>query len=203
MDATGRATTQFRGAAGVEDCTAVIQATAGEATSRTEVTVNAAAARPVRIDGVTAVAAVLIASFAIDRIVRGWLFLLSFWGAWSRFAPAPDDPLATHAGLKRQRLAYFVFAGALGVVALAWYGRIRLLAALGFPGVDATLDTLVTGLLLVGGAERTGELLKGLGGGGDAAAGAPPPIEITGTLVLNDGARKGEARLTSSDIAGV
>jgi hypothetical protein len=208
MDATGRAWVTFNGSANVQDCVAVIAATAGEDTSTTRVTVGARPAAPVRLDGVTAVAVVLIASFAIDRIASGVLFLLSFWRRWSRVVHDPSDPGATHAGRKNHRLAYFVVAALLGLVALGWYGGVRLLAALGFGGVDPVLDTIVTGLLLVGGAERTGALLKDVGGGGIAASPATPPqpIEITGTLVLDEGGHTREARLASRerhDIAGV
>jgi hypothetical protein len=204
MDAAGRATARYTGAAGVADCAAVIQAAFGGESSTTDVTVGAATAA-VRLDGVTAIAAVVIASFAIDRIVRGALFLLSFWRRWDLAVQDPDDPASTHGGRKNFRLAYFVLAGALGLVALGWYGGVRILSALGFQSVDPVLDTVVTGLLLVGGAERTGALLQGLGGGGLAAASSTPsqPIEITGTLVLNDSGRRAEADVSSRHIAGV
>lgn len=207
MDAVGRATVTYRGATGVEDCAAVIQATLNGEASITGVTVSPVRAPSVRIDGISAIAVVLIASFAIDRIVRGLLFLLSFWRRWNAVFHDPDDPASTHAGRKNYRLMYFVLAGALGLVALGWYGKVRILTALGFQGVDPILDTVITGLLLVGGAERTGAVLKGLGAGGDlspATSSAPPqPIEITGTLVLDDSARKMEARVSSRDVAGV
>ena len=206
LDAAGRATVTFRGATGVEDCTAVIQATVGGESSTTQVTVARPASPAVRIDGVSAIAVVVIASFAIDRIVRGFLFLLSFWGRWANVFHDPDDPASTHAGRKTYRLMYFLLAGVLGLIALGWYGKVRILTALGFQGVDPILDTVITGLLLVGGAERTGALLKGVGAGGLASAAPSPPaqpIEITGTLVLDDSARKMETRGPSSSAAGV
>ncbi len=44
---------------------------------------------PVRLEGITAIAALLIASFAIDRIVAGTLFLLSFSDGWNKRFPEP------------------------------------------------------------------------------------------------------------------
>lgn len=44
-----------------------------------------------KIDGISAIAVILIASFAIDRIVTGFLFVLSFWPRWAAFAPEPVE----------------------------------------------------------------------------------------------------------------
>jgi hypothetical protein len=45
------------------------------------------------IDGITALAVIGIASFGIDRMVRGTLFLLSFSPTWRRFFPTPESIL--------------------------------------------------------------------------------------------------------------
>lgn len=86
-----------------------------------------------RLDGVTAIALVVIASFAIDRIVSGSLFLLSYSKAWSRRFPEPSsvEDEATRVRVeKTQKLVYFALAGFLGMVVLAGAGNVRILSAL-------------------------------------------------------------------------
>jgi hypothetical protein len=46
-----------------------------------------------KIDGVSAVALVLIVSFAVDRIVTAILFLLSYNAQWNRRFPIPASRL--------------------------------------------------------------------------------------------------------------
>jgi hypothetical protein len=128
-----------------------------------------------QLDGVTIITLILIASFAIDRIVTAILFLLSFAGL------APDA--ATE---KKYKLMYFVLAGGFGIGVLAIWGQIRVLKLLGLTA-DPWLDTFLTGIVLVGGADRIASLIK-LPGGGDPKP-APQPIEITGKLVLEDTAK--------------
>jgi len=137
-----------------------------------------------KIDGVTAIAIIVIASFSIDWIFTTGLFLLSGWPAFSRFFPDPtllQDARARSEAERRRKLLYFVVAFVLGV-ALAVFGGVRLLAAVGFQ-TTVTLDVFVTGLILAGGSDRIAEILK--------AAGLPSavkeparPIEITGRLIL-------------------
>jgi hypothetical protein len=144
----------------------------------------------VRIDGITALAAILIASFVIERLSNGILFLCSLSPWCSRRLPDPDTveegPQRT-AAAKKRKLVYFGLSALLGVVIIAWYGSVRLLQAIGFPGAPPVLDILFTGLLLTAGSDRVAALVKmpeGLGSGKKA----DQPIQITGTLVLKDGA---------------
>ena len=140
-----------------------------------------------KVDGVTAVAVVLIASFAIDRIVTGILFLLGFLGAWKRRFPDPslqEDPAARADAEKRQKLLYFCLAGLLSIPLLAGLGKVRILAAVGFQ-TDPIFDIIVTGLILMGGSDRVAELLKMHGGGVEKSE--PRPITINGKLVLEGG----------------
>lgn len=139
-----------------------------------------------KIDGVSAIAVVLIASFAVDRIVTAILFLLSYSGAWKRKFPdpalEPEGELRSTAA-KNLKLAYFCIAAALAIPLIAGIGKIRILAALGFP-TNQYLDIVVTGLILVGGSDRVAEMLK-LGSPGEPKS-EPKPISITGKLVLED-----------------
>jgi hypothetical protein len=143
-----------------------------------------------RLDGITIIAIVLVGSFAIDRIVTGLLFLLSFSDRWTHRFPNPDlltDPAAQLKARNMQKLLYFGVAGALAIPLLAGYGKVRILAALGFP-TDYLLDTVVTGLILMGGSDRVAELLKMPGAPGVERV-EPKPITIQGSLVLEDKGR--------------
>lgn len=175
----------------VENCRATIRATLEGTTATASVRVNPPPVLVTKLDGLSIIALILVASFAIDRIVRGLLFVLSYVPRWVRLVPDPNDPDTPFARRRHFQLAYFCLAAFLGIIVLAWYGGVRVLAAMGFAGVHPVLDTLITGLILVAGAERTESLLRTLGAEGPAA---PPeqdttPIQIIGTLVL-DGDRQ-------------
>ena len=139
-----------------------------------------------KIDGVSAVAAVLIASFAVDRIVTAILFLLSYSPAWKRKFPAPaakPEGEQRDQAAKNLKLAYFCLCAALAIPVIAGVGKIRILAALGFP-TNQYIDILVTGLVLVGGSDRVADMLK-LGSPGEGK-GEAKPIAIKGEITLTD-----------------
>lgn len=144
-----------------------------------------------KIDGVSAIAVVLILSFAINRIALGLLFLLSFVKPWARFLPDPvteaNEELRIKAEKKR-KLSYFILASILSMGVFAGYGTVRILAVSGFPSINPILDVILTGLILVAGSDRIGELLKTPATAGavltTAEAPTTRPIEITGTLTL-------------------
>ena len=139
---------------------------------------------------------ILIASFAIDRIVTGIFYVLSY-SPELRTILDPDsisDPGARASAAKLYRLVYSVCAGYLGIVIVASEMGIRLSKISGIP-VDLpggpvmgnVLDVVVTGLLLVGGADRLAEALKLFGG--DAKP-AKAPLEITGKVIFEQSAPK-------------
>jgi hypothetical protein len=135
--------------------------------------------------GVNAIALILIAAFATDRVVSAILFLLSYIGAWRHRFPDPEivKPEARNAAEKKQKVIYFVFAGAVGIL-LAYFAQVRVLMSLGVPA-GTPLDVILTGLILAGGSDQVADILKMAGGrpGGEKAA-ASSPIEIKGTLTL-------------------
>ena len=142
-----------------------------------------------KLDGVTAIALILIASFAIDRIVTAALFLLSFVIPWLD-PGSVESPGARARAEKLYKLVYVTIAGVLAVGVVAQYGGVRLLSALGMAS-DPLLDTFLTGIVLVGGSDRIAALLK-LPGAPDAERAAPPPIQITGKLTLEEGTKVGD-----------
>ncbi|HWO00913.1 MAG TPA: hypothetical protein VNS63_16760 [Blastocatellia bacterium] len=140
-----------------------------------------------KIDGVTALALVLIASFAIDRIVTAILFLASFAGFVAD--PGSLEPGTANARAhKIYKLVYFVLAGILGVVVLAYFGNVRILRAMGLQDPHPVVDTIVTGLLLMGGAERLSGFIQTSGSAVEKPE--PKPIQITGKLIIEDAAAR-------------
>ncbi len=137
------------------------------------------------MDGVTAIAVIAIASFGIDRIVRGVLFCLRFLPPIAKFLPETstiEDPNLRVRAERRFQMSYYVLAGILGGVVLAYYGGVRIFDALNFE-TNVILDCVMTGLILIAGADRMSVFLKMAGGPG-AEDSEPRPIEITGRLIL-------------------
>src|SRR5260370_17540496 len=140
---------------------------------------------PVRLEGITAIAALLIASFAIDRVVAGILFMLSFSDGWNQRFPEPilvkEEDLRYKAD-KKLKLVRTILAAIIALPVLAFYGDVRILAAVGFETVNPILDQVLTGFILIGGADRIGEVLKWSGVQARPQAGKSSfqPIEITG-----------------------
>jgi hypothetical protein len=143
-----------------------------------------------KIDGVTALAAILIASFAIERIASGILFLLRLIPALNRFSPDPaaeaEGPDRLRAD-RRHKLLYYSIAGLLGLIVVAWYGNVQILKAIGFTEVPPTLDLIFTGLLLTAGSDRVAALIKMPEAlGAKKQAEQQQPVQISGKLVLED-----------------
>lgn len=138
-----------------------------------------------RHDGISVTAMMALAAFAVERVTTGILFLLSFWGLWRAEYPDPErltDPEDIARAKRKNKLAYFVLAGALVFVVVKWSPEIRILQALDLH-TSTVLDIALTCLVLVAGSDRLGEFLKGEGGGG-AAEKASKPVEIVGRVQL-------------------
>jgi hypothetical protein len=138
-----------------------------------------------------AIAVILIASFAIDRIVGGLFFLLAYSDDLRPLIDADSsgaalDPLAA----RTRRLIYALAGGYLGTVVIAGIMGVRLfeVVQIAMPEKpNALVDTLLTGLILAAGADRLAEALKLFGEGSAAGKKNEQPIEITGRLVLEHG----------------
>lgn len=136
------------------------------------------------LDGVSAIALIMIASFAIDRIVTAVLFLLSFIPGF----PDPNAALGQEQlaySQKLYKLCYFSLAGVLGVLAMAAWAQIRILSALGVPAGEMT-DILITGIVLMGGADRIASVLKTPGASGVEKKAEAEPVRVTGTLIVEE-----------------
>jgi hypothetical protein len=149
------------------------------------------------MDGITALSVLAIASFAVDRFVTGMLFLLSFIPFWSRMFPDPAKPENAERRAdyeKRNKLVYGILAAAVGIFVLASWGNVRFLEAMGFK-TSPLIDKVITGLLLLGGAERLSGVVKLPGEKKDDKGPAPAPIQVTGSLVLEDRAGARAAKI--------
>ena len=155
-------------------------------------------------DPMRTIALILIGSFAIDRIVAGLFFLLSYSSdlRTSLDPSAVIDPGEQAEAMRNYRLLYAIFGGYLGTVVMAGYMHIRLFASTAVPGSEVIgeyplLDIFLTGLVLLGGADRLAEVLRMLGGSG-APGQKEGPLEIKGKLVLEQSTAHGENDLQSS-----
>lgn len=146
--------------------------------------------------GVSVIAFVLLLSFAIDRVVSGLLFVLSWSDKWRRFCPDPADvadPIERSAAHRMQKTIYFALAALFSVALLKLVGS-GVLVQMGFaPG---PLDLPLTALILMGGAERVSAFSSSLQPS-DASAAGEPPLHITGTLTLEEGTIR---RLRGEDV---
>ena len=143
------------------------------------------------ISGLDMIVVLFVVSFALDRVVNGILFVLSWVKPWARLVPDPrtvepaEDKVAAE---RRFKLAYFAVAAALAILAMGIWGNVRLFQGLN-QSVPATLDILVTAVILIGGSDFIGKLLQ-LGGLGSDDAASSRPVEITGKLILEDSGKR-------------
>src|SRR5258708_79778 len=151
-------------------------------------------------DGVTLLAVLLIAAFAIERIAAGILFLLTL------FHVLPDPELTENAekrATERRKLTlcHFLVSAAMVIFVLFYLGEYRFLDALGLGGGASSshlplwLDRVLLGVVLVGGSEQMSSFLKMVGAPteGSQASGAQV-VEVSGKLTVDDGSAKKETR---------
>lgn len=127
---------------------------------------------------------ILIASFAIDRIANGIMFLLSFF----KFYPNPEtisDPTEAKAAAKKQTMMYYLFMTLLSFGIAFGFGEVAVFTKLGFIQNNPFLDKIFTAFLLMGGSESIGTFLK-LPGLKVKEKQEEKPIEIKGVVKMED-----------------
>lgn len=141
---------------------------------------------------------VFLMSFVIDRITR---IVLSIIRAFQWLSSGSDG----------EKIAYFVCAGLLAIPTLVVFDKMLVLHALQIYESGAPmyweLDILVTGLLLIGGADFLGKLIELSGGyDGDAQLSGVRGIEIgrqvhiRGTLeIIEDNSDEDIKKVTDHD----
>jgi len=136
--------------------------------------------------GVSVIAFVLLLSFAIDRLVTGILFALSWSKRWRTICPDPDeltDPHEKAAAQRAQKTAFFVFAAPFSILLLRLVGS-GVLTQMGVqPG---KFDLFLTALIVMGGAERVSAFSSSLQPSAESVV-SEPPVHVTGTLTLEEG----------------
>ena len=92
-----------------------------------------------KIDGVSAIAVIVIASFGVDRIVTGMQFLLAYFPAYARRFPEPTLTMNSEeyvSATRQRKLVYFVLAALLSSF-MVWRLEIRIFEAIGFKPTSA------------------------------------------------------------------
>ena len=139
------------------------------------------------VTGISTIVLIVVLSFAIERLVKAILFLLSFVRAWARRFPDPlmiSDPIRRAQAERKKTLIYFVLVGILALM-FEIRGKIGLLIALGVRDSMTLLDILVTTIVLMAGSDLITKILplsnKDTGGESNNQ-----PIAITGRLILDN-----------------
>ena len=141
------------------------------------------------LDGVSTVALLVLLAFVIERVVSGVLFFMGSIGALSDPAAAENTAARVRAERIQQWWRFF-FAGLLTAgVLVVWddLGVLRFFGQ-GHAGLPRWIDPAITWVVLLGGADRIAALVK-LPGAGAPPVTAPPPLQVTGTLKLDDSRR--------------
>jgi hypothetical protein len=138
-------------------------------------------------DGVTIMAMIVLASFAIERLKAGILFVISGPKSWQKLFPDPTlepDGRERVRAQRRLQILEFAIAGTLVAAALLLLPEARILNVLGMK-TTGLLDFALTWLVLTAGSNQLGDLLKSRD---DLAGSAPAPqqLVITGDLQLLD-----------------
>lgn len=142
-------------------------------------------------DGITLAAMIVLASFVIERIKAGMLFVLAGSGPWRRIFPDPSQlkDEALRKAQRTQRVVEFFLAGALVLAALLAFPQLRVFEALGL-SPNAPLDLALTWLILTTGSDKLGDFLNG---GRELARPEPAPVKIIGDVrLIESGTAKSE-----------
>ena len=139
--------------------------------------------------GIQVAAMIVIASFVIDRVTGGTLFVLSLFDGWNRIVPDPatvDDPRLRLASQKRATIVYYLLVALLAIVLVTTFD-IRVLEALGIDWAVPWSDRVFSVLVLMGGSDQVAALLKTPHSGKALpTAKIDRPIEVIGKIVLED-----------------
>ena len=135
-------------------------------------------------EAINVVAIIVIASFAIERVTSGLLFLLSFFKPWQRFVPDPfpSDALESAKYQKREKVAYYGIAGTIVLVLVLSVRDLSVLSALSI-NAPRLLDLAVSWLVLVAGSDRIFELVarnQGMTSSGKETR----PLMVSGKLTI-------------------
>ena len=146
----------------------------------------------VTLSGVSTIALILVLSFAIERVVSGIRFLFA-WTGW--LDPESVSNAEERRELERRSTALFFFLSVVAsILAVRFFQLKGILQILGLRQADPYgLDFGLTVLVLAAGADRLGDVFTTYGGGKSESK-SEAPLQVTGTLHLDEGT---EARLSA------
>lgn len=143
-----------------------------------------------KLDGVSTVTAIGIASFAIDRVVTATLFVLSML-----HVVGGDDAAGAKKKVdaeNRKKFIYYLLSSAMVIAFLVAFPEVGIFSILGLAAqtpASGVLDKVLTFIVLVGGADRISELIKPSEKDSQETT-RPRPLEVTGRLILDEPDRK-------------
>ncbi|MEY1557313.1 hypothetical protein AB3Y40_16900 [Yoonia sp. R2331] len=151
------------------------------------------------MNATSALVLIMILAFSADRLTKAIMFVLAFVPRWQRYFRDPEiisNRVEKYKMRNRYLIAYTVIVGVIACSAVFWFDDLRILTRLSGNNVDASIDIVVTTLVVMGGSDLVSRLVQisGIGEMGAAAASGDrsernKPVEIVGRLVLeNDGA---------------
>jgi hypothetical protein len=133
--------------------------------------------------GLSVVAMLLLAAFAVDRLATAITFVMS----------RPAEQKEQDRNEWNRKLAYALIASAIAIPLIVYMKELRLLTAMGMvkeaSGWKDVVDGAITLLVLVGGGERISSFL-GAGGGKSEA---PQPVHLTVTASGESSPKAGAA----------
>ncbi len=140
----------------------------------------------VLMDTTTLVATFGLLAF-VERLTNGIAIVAGYSGWWrARMeVPATGDPGVRAQVDRNRRVGLFALSAALAVIGAVLI-KLNFLAKVGLESVPATAGYIVTGLLIASGADPIREVFK-LGDRQREAPAPPSPIQVTGTLVVQQG----------------
>jgi hypothetical protein len=139
------------------------------------------------LDGVSALALLLLSSFVVERVVSAALFVLPTLGVLPD--PARVEAPSERAAVERKYTYFRFFLSAILAAAILWqWPSLRILALFSqLSGqVPGWLDPAITWVVLLGGADRIAAMVK-LPSGPAVEKTEEQPIAVTGKLTLDDG----------------
>ncbi len=151
-----------------------------------------------------AITIILVAAFAIERIVAGVFFLLSYSAGLRPLlcGETSHHEAAHERAVKTRKLIQALLSGYLGIIVIAGILKIHLFQMMHFhlagdQEPNAFLDMLITGMIVAGGA---GPIAEGLKAFSDSIAEKETdrPVELTGKLILEQGSSSATDKATGA-----
>ncbi len=139
------------------------------------------------LDGISVVAMLTIAAFAIDRVLAAIFFLVQL--AKPELDPASPEVRDPYK-LSRKLKIFYTICAAILATAVVVFLPVRILGVFGVSANDI-LDAALTAIVLMGGSDQLASLLKTVGvPEPESATPAPQPVEISGRIMLEEAPAK-------------